>query len=284
MSKWYKKGDSLIKIIEKFNEKSNVSSIRGWFIGQCGFIFKFKNKIIAIDPVLNDFTLSENSSSQLNYELAFAPDALKIDYVFCTHGHPDHFECKTIVGLCKKNPSIKIIIPSGCYSLARDSGIGDDNLVLVEPNQKILIDKNLKLLVNTFSAAHPVHVYEKDNPSMCLCYNILFDNISIVHLGDTYLTKDLYENLKSIEKIDLFLPPINGDDFFKREANFIGNMEAEESAKLANALNVKLSIPTHYDMVKGNTADPARFINKLHELNPQALYKLPKLGQDFCVN
>ena len=100
-----------------------------------------------------------------------------------------------------------------------------------------------------------------------------------MHLGDTYLTPRLYASLEALPQPDLLLAPINGQDFFRTQRNCIGNLEAEEAAQLAVRLRAGCSIPTHYDMVQGNTADPLRFVSALRRLDPAARFALPALGE-----
>ena len=97
--------------------------------------------------------------------------------------------------------------------------------------------------------------------------------------GDTYLTPHLYETLQALPRPDLLLAPINGQDFFRTQRNCIGNLEAEEAAQLAVRLGAVCTIPTHYDMVQGNTVDPLRFAAALRQLDPAACFALPALGE-----
>lgn len=278
MKNWKNKGNVLLKKIE--SAELNQGELKIWNIGQCGFIFKYGTKILVIDAVLNDFTLNEGQSS-LNYELAFEPEALHVDYILCTHGHPDHFETKTVAGLQKRNPAAKVFIPYGCKNQAEENHI--QNLVLLEPGVEVDIDTELNIKLKPLSAAHPVHVHDKNDPGMSLCYNVLFGKTNVVHLGDTYLTEELFSALTALPQIDLFFCPINGDDFFRKRINFIGNMEAEEAAKLAACLKPVLSVPTHYDMVRGNTADYNRFINQLKIENQSLKCFIPELGEGFSI-
>lgn len=81
MKKWLKKDEVLIEEIRNCTLTEN--ELRFWYIGQCGFIFKFGNKIFIIDGVLNDFSL-ENGKSLLEYEPAFSPESFFADYILCT--------------------------------------------------------------------------------------------------------------------------------------------------------------------------------------------------------
>ncbi len=114
---------------------------------------------------------------------------------------------------------------------------------------------------------------------MALAYCVELDGIRVMHLGDTYLTERLLHSLEQLEAPHIFLPPINGDDRFRAMRDCIGNMEAEEAAKLAVHLGADLSIPTHYDMIAGNTVDPLRFAAELRRLSPTAKWHIPALGE-----
>lgn len=114
---------------------------------------------------------------------------------------------------------------------------------------------------------------------MALGYQLDLGGFTVVHLGDTYLTPRLYAALEALPQPDLLLAPINGQDFFRTQRSCIGNLEAEEAAQLAVRLRAGCSIPTHYDMVQGNTADPLRFVPALRRLDPAARFALPALGE-----
>ena len=114
---------------------------------------------------------------------------------------------------------------------------------------------------------------------MALGYQLDFGGFTVLHLGDTYLTEQLYQTLQSLPCPDLLLAPINGQDFFRTRRNCIGNLEAEEAAQLAVQLHADCTIPTHYDMVQGNTVDPLRFVAALRQLDPAARFALPALGE-----
>ena len=74
-----------------------------------------------------------------------------------------------------------------------------------------------------------------------------------------YFTADTLYNPRLQEEAapfapDILVPCINGR---------WGNMGAQEAARLAKGLNVKLAIPTHYGMFAENTADPMDFVREM---------------------
>jgi L-ascorbate 6-phosphate lactonase len=38
-------------------------------------------------------------------------------------------------------------------------------------------------------------------------------------------------------------------------------------------------VPTHYDLIEGNTVDPGHFVSYLYDLNPMRTHKLLRPGE-----
>lgn len=274
MENWYKKGTALAEEIQSTALPRGELAL--WFIGQCGFILKHLDKVIMIDPVLNDIT-DDSGCTVKHYEIPFLPDAVKPDYVFCTHGHIDHMAGETVSGIAQAFPDAKFVIPVGCVSTALECGLPMERLIPVADGCKQELCGEIG--IQAFSAAHPTHALDVKDPAMALGYCITLGGIRVVHLGDTYLTQRLLQSLESMDAPHIFLPPINGDDLFRAMRDCIGNMETEEAAKLAVRLHADLSIPTHYDMIQGNNVDPLRFAAELRRLSPTAKWHIPALGE-----
>lgn len=274
MEKWYKSGRTLLDEIE--NTRVEQGELALWFIGQCGYICKYGGEIVLIDPVLNDI-IGEDGKSVRHYPAPFAADVLHADYVFCTHGHIDHMAEETLRGLSSRNPNLKIILPAGCRRLADSYGLSPAQLLPVNEGVNKKLTEDISFFA--FSAAHPAHVLDESGEDMALGYCISFGDIRLVHLGDTYLTGRLLASLQKLAPPHIFLPPINGDDYFRLARNCIGNLEAEEAAKLAAVLGADLSMPTHFDMILENTVDPLRFAAELRRISPTAKWHIPALGE-----
>lgn len=249
------------------------------FIGQCGFIFKTNELSIAIDPMLDE--LIEHGVNWRIYPPVFAPEELAVDYIICTHEHVDHMAMDTVRGALKSHPNTKIIVPKGCVKLLLEAEILAENIVGINDGETVDLEFGVK--VSGISTAHPIHQVDANGDDCNLACCIEFDGKKIVHLGDTYYTERLKDSLKNLGDIDLFFTPINGMDEDKAKRGLIGNMSCEESAKLAVELGAKLTIPTHFDMIVGNTENPDNFIKELQKIDRNSKYIIPVIGKKIIV-
>lgn len=114
-----------------------------------------------------------------------------------------------------------------------------------------------------------------------LGFHLDMNGIQLLHLGDTYLTQQLIKDLLTLPAPHIFFPPINGQDYFRTARNCIGNLNFNEAAQLAGILHADLTVPTHFDMFFGNTADPLEFARTFMQYNSSAKWHIPSLGERF---
>lgn len=271
---WYRHGTDLLDEIANTHPSGNQLAV--WYLGQCGFVFK-NTATVYIDPVLTEHYDTNGNSNRL-YPAPFAPELVQADYVICTHSHTDHLASPTIKGVADGNSHTRFIVPAGCITDLLQLGIAESRIVPINAGQTFTLPG---LSLRAVRAAHPIHQTTECGDDIALCVSLQMGGIHLLHLGDTYLTDQLIAELSSLSFPHLFFPPINGSDYFRTKQNCIGNLNPFEAAKLADLLRADMTIPTHFDMLMGNTADPLNFAKIFMETCPSRKWHIPALGERF---
>ena len=137
-------------------------SLEGY--ASAGIIVKTANNVILIDPAS---LLSDNIDS-----------LQKVDVVFITHDHGDHFNADSTVAIQQKTGALIVANPAA-YSILNDK-IPENALKEILPNEKKTF---LGITVDAFLAEHPV-----EEP---LLYVIEIDGFRIFHGSDSAFVEDL---------------------------------------------------------------------------------------------
>lgn len=160
------------------------------------------------------------------------------DYIFCTHGHYDHFSEEDIIKVMNENT--KIITVSGTLGMAKDMFKDASRILIVEPNQDYKIDD---LNFKTTVAYNKEKMYHQKKERW-VGYIIELDGLSYYIAGDT----DALDELLNIECNVAFLPV--GGKY---------TMDYKEAAMLANSITADVVIPTHYGSIVGEKTDGEEF-------------------------
>ena len=151
-------------------------SLEGY--ASAGFLIKTSNHVIAIDP-----------SSLLLDDI----DSLdKLDAIFITHDHGDHFDPDTTIAMQNKTGSFVIADPTSMLMLRGQ--IPEDKLIQIESNEQMTISE---ITVDAFAAEHPTKTP--------LVYIIEFDGFRIFHGSDSGFVEDL-KNIES--RVHVALVPV----------------------------------------------------------------------------
>ena len=95
------------------NTKLTDTQIALFYLGQEGFLFKYKDTHILIDPYLSDYVDKNCCSKTIqwirNYPAPIDAEELDfIDYILCTHTHYDHTDPYAATGLLSATSSQQI--------------------------------------------------------------------------------------------------------------------------------------------------------------------------------
>ncbi len=257
------KDDALLEDIR--TAPSDPGRFHLWWLGQSGFLIKWQDHHLLLDPYLSDSLTKKYAATDKPHErlteLVIDPAKLDmIDVVTSSHTHTDHLDPETLLPLVEANPRIKLVLPQANLDEARKRlsgtrietvGLDDGSLASVDA-----------FLITGIAAAHNEVGRDVEGHCRFLGYVIRFGPFSIYHSGDTIWHETLARSLSRF-RYDAMILPINGN---KPERKVAGNFSGVEAAALAWACGARTVIPCHYDMFEFNTEDPAEFVFACEQL------------------
>jgi L-ascorbate metabolism protein UlaG (beta-lactamase superfamily) len=252
----FQKDDTLLTEIRK--SATDANSFACWWLGQSGFLIKWADKHLLLDPYLSDSLTKKYATTNKPHvrmtELVIDPARLDfVDIVTSSHNHTDHLDGETLVPLMQSNPNLKMVIPEANRAFVAER-------IKCDAAWPIGLDASQSVEIQGFKitavpAAH--ETIEKDEQGRCrfLGYVVQFGGFTIYHSGDTVLYPEMAPLLRPFE-VDLAFLPINGRDPMRGVA---GNLDCVEAAALGKAIGAQYVVPCHYDMFEFNTADVRDF-------------------------
>ena len=281
LDRWYKRGKDLLQEIA--DSRPQAGEVYIWFAGQHGFIINIGGLVLYIDVILNDL-LDEKGLSRRVYPPPFDPGEIqRVDYVFCTHNHADHLNLETLLPLAKANPHVHFVVPAPCKRLLIEAGIAADRVIAARAGESLDLSPVSLVPVPAIHTWYIQDDGEKDENGdyTSLCYVIKSNGISMYHSGDTWVTPVLLDALNANAPLDIAMLPINGTDWERTGRACIGNMNIQDTVKLARTMSVDLVIPSHYDMMAYNSENPARFVDSMYASCPEKRFHILALGERF---
>lgn len=251
-----------------------------FYLGQEGFLIRYRDTWCLIDPYLSDYVDRNCSTDTVKWVRRYAPPVSPeeldfVDYVFCTHGHFDHADPDTLRALAEHNTRAKFVVPSPIRKTIQSYGVEANRIIGAAAGQKLHLGDCSVIPV---PAAHEeLHKDDEGNYSE-LGYKMNFGGTTLFHAGDCCL----YEGLSgSLGSIDILMVPVNGRNYYKLRDDIVGNMDAEEALLLAREVHAGLLIPMHYDLYDVNCINPAHFIDCLYRINPGQAFHMFSVGERY---
>lgn len=272
----YLQNEALLESIR--NTPKNPERFYLWWLGQSGFLVKWRGQHLLLDPYLSDsLTKKYVQTDKPHLRMtgrAVDPSVLDfIDITTSSHNHTDHLDAETLRPLILANPKMKLLIPE-----ANREFVCERLHCKAEFPVGLNVGESITIKNFTFygvPAAHNKLDIDQLGRSLFMGYVIEFGPWKIYHSGDT-LWYDGIEQLIRPFKVDVAILPINGN---KPERRVAGNLDHEETPRLAQAIGARLVIPCHYDMFTFNTADPAAFVRSAEKL--QQPYRVLQCGEPW---
>jgi len=246
-----------------------------WGLGQVGVAIKGPTGIVYVDPYL---TASDGGGGNLprTFPPPLSPDEVtNASAVLLTHNHIDHTDPDTVLPTAEASPGARFVGPFTSRDTLVTAGLDADRIVVPTVGEQLEV---AGARVTAIPSAHTELERDPERGYPYLGYVVEWNGVTIYHAGDTVVYDGLIETL-SAWPIDVALVPINGRDYFRTARGIIGNTDFREVAELTETLDFGLVVPTHYDLISGNTADPGHFVSHLYNLNPMRPHKLLRPGE-----
>jgi L-ascorbate metabolism protein UlaG (beta-lactamase superfamily) len=269
------------QLLDDIKSFESDSAFKVWWLGQSGFLLKWKGRYILFDPYLSDslsikYQHTDKPHTRMS-ELVIDPAEINfIDIVTSSHNHTDHLDAATLLPILKNNKHIKLIIPEANRDFVVNR-IGCAFDFPVGLNDGLNVDYSGFKVTGVPSAHNEIERNEKGECRF-MGYIVQFGEFAVYHSGDTLLFDGLEEILKPYQ-VDIAFLPINGN---RPERKVAGNLNPEESAKLGKAIKAKLVIPHHYHLFAFNTEDPVLFEEQCLKLGVN--FKILEMGEGLVYD
>ena len=247
-----------------------------FYLGQVGFIIKYKEKYLCIDPFLTGGVRGVDERGFREFKAPILPEELDfLDYVFCTHDHLDHTDPRTVSGIAAVNKTVKFVIPAPFVDNVVKYGVPREQIIPARDGD-VITDGDI--VIRPLPSAHE-ELHQDENGDYCeMGYQINFGDISIYHCGDSTVYDGQAEK---VGKVDIAMLPVNGRSYYKLKHNLIGNMTLEEAVLFAKDAEAKLFIPLHIDMFAMNTIPKSYIPAGVDQYNKGMPYHIFTPGERF---
>lgn len=219
-------------------------------LGQTGFLIESGATRVLVDPYLYDSVADTYGSVFARMVPAPLPpeELTGIDWILLTHAHLDHTDPQSLTALLAVNPQVRVMAPPESRAILADLGIAG-----VTPPPIEVTPLSDDLCVRSVPAAH-TELRRAENGEVQDCGYLLksSDGRSVYHAGDTIPHVEIFASLEG-ETIDLALLPVNERNFFRDEAGIIGNMSVREAFQMADRLQARAVLPTHWELFAANS-------------------------------
>ena len=220
-----------------------------WPLGQAGFLIRQGELTVAIDPYLSDSAARAAPAFSRALPVPIEPEDLQVDVFLVTHDHLDHLDPET-VDRYRHKESTRFIAPRLACRKLESLGVPPGNIVRVDAGEQAAV---------CGIEVQGVYAVPTGPDVLDTCgYRLeLSGGKTVYHTADTAWS-ELLE--RAAPKAQVLLVCINGK---------YGNLNVHQAVRLAQAVQPRIAVPMHYDLMRLNAENPEAFTHLLRQALPQ---------------
>ena len=198
------------------------------WLGQAGLLFDFDGVKVMVDPYLSNSVAAVNPRNERRVEVDKRFFEIKPDVLILTHDHLDHTDPETLEIIMTKYDEICVLASQNAWKSVRAYG---------KAHNYVMFDRGTQWSKDgiRFEAVHAQH---SDDHAMGVL--ITYEGKTYYVTGDTLYHQQVIEDVNKTGKvIEAVFLPVNGAG---------NNMNMEDAARFAEAINAKKVVPVHFGL------------------------------------
>jgi len=209
-------------------------------LGQAGYLVESDGLRIAIDPYLSDSCGVADARFSRLFPPPIAPADLEVDIMIITHNHTDHLDPETI-GPYRHKATTRFVAPRLTASALAATGVPEGNISVVDHAG------TLSLPGVTITGVFALGT-SPDSVDTC-GYLLAFPTGQTLYTCSDTSWCDLLAQCAP-KAVDVLLVCINGH---------FGNLNVDQALLLTKAVQPRIVVPNHYDVMALNSENPETF-------------------------
>jgi L-ascorbate metabolism protein UlaG (beta-lactamase superfamily) len=179
---------TLVACVEHARDEEADNNIVVHYIANEGFLLESSNTKVLIDALFNTGLdrYACPDSALLSQMVLGKPPFEKIDYLFFTHNHPDHFNDSLVIGFLEQHPESIMICPDQVFDQLNDRQNVDETylkqILVFTPDSGQVIQHEFDNLVMKACRTRHSDTYNIENNA----YILDFGGVKIFHSGDSW--------------------------------------------------------------------------------------------------
>jgi L-ascorbate 6-phosphate lactonase len=247
-------------------------------LGQAGFALLSGDDLVLVDPFLSP------RPDRLIDAVVDPRGLLGVRAVLASHEHGDHLDLPTWAAIAEASPNARFVVPEPLVPLVTGVGIPGNQVSGARIGTPIQLGN---VRATPVPARHAVGIGDgyslgdqENRTPRFMGYVVELDGVRLYHAGDTLADETIVRAVGELRP-DIALLPINGRDPERERRGVVGNLSPDEAARLARGLSVALTIPMHFDAIRGNLGQPDAFVRAMRRRHPGASVWVTGIGAGF---